>query len=102
MPNQKYRIWYPSDRTMRYLLLVCVAMLFTGCTTQSGTQVNTETSPIASPEIIFERYNDEVRKFKDGDVICYLFRGVNKGGISCLRDATSSVDKEVSEKGNTN
>jgi hypothetical protein len=40
---------------------------------------------------MYETYDDELKKLNDGDVACCILKGVNKGGISSLRDATSST-----------
>ncbi len=82
---------------MKYLLLVGVAMLFTGCTTQATTEVEPTSMPKPPMERLFgsDRYYDHtVDKFRDGDVTCYLYRAPERGGISCLRDATSSARME--------
>ena len=81
---------------MKYLFLVCLAITLAGCTRQDTAHSEATSSPSPSVQVIYERYDDEVRKFRDGDVTCYLYRGINKGGISCLRDATGSASKEES------
>ena len=64
------------------ILLLCCLMLLSCGEPIDYTRTNRDGEDI-NFEIVISGYN-EVSKFKDGDVICYLYNTARGAGISCL------------------
>jgi hypothetical protein len=74
---------------MKYLLLVCLIVMLAGCSSNIASEERP--TEMIDKKIIYQNGPTEVYKFYEGDILCYVYTGYQKGGISCLREATSSV-----------
>lgn len=70
-----------------FVAFVAVLLLFT-----TASCVSSEDNIISSPYIV-NRYIDE-----DAGVVCWVFDGYNKGGISCLPVKDTTIRVGVHEK----